>query len=136
LHVDITLIATVGLGAPFIVLAILLAGICAMGWHYGRAQTLLDRWAVRCGVKLVAAEYRWIARGPFWWRASRGQAVFRVEVIDGFGQYHRGWVRCGSWYLGLLSDTADAVWDVPKAPTGPRGFPVIVKPPPDHGGGH
>ena len=76
-----------------------------------RGDTILNRWAARYGVQIMKRNYAWFLKGPFFWTTSRGQAVFRVEVQDRAGNLRNGWVRCGGWWSGLLSDDAEVRWD-------------------------
>jgi hypothetical protein len=75
-----------------------------------RAGAILQRWAERNGLQLLDSEMRWFRRGPFFW-SGRGQVVYYVSVMDSRGQMHRGWVRCGSFWLGLWRDQAEVRWD-------------------------
>ena len=72
---------------------------------------MLDEWAARNGLQILERDYRALCQGPFVWRCSRGQAVYRVKVRDAEGQVRTGWVRCGGWELGLLSDQVEVSWD-------------------------
>ena len=54
--------------------------------------------------------YRNVFRGPYFWTSSKGQTVYRVTV-EVRGGVRTGWVRCGGWWLGLLSDQAEVRWD-------------------------
>src|SRR5262249_35973173 len=49
-------------------------------------------------------------RGPFFWTSSKGQTVYRVTV-EVKGAVRTGWVRCGSWWLGLRSEQVEVRWD-------------------------
>ena len=53
------------------------------------------------------------------WHYRRGA----VTVQDREGRVRSGYVRCGGFLFGLLSDRADVRWD-PDPPDRP-GFPVI-----------
>ena len=75
-----------------------------------RAQTLLRSWAEEHGYEVLEAEHRIFRKGPYIWSA-RGQVVYRVWVRDRGGVERLGWVRCGSWWAGLLSDKVEARWD-------------------------
>jgi len=100
-------------GAGFIALAaiIICVVIVSTTWHYSRAREILERWANRNSYKLVASEYRGFAKGPFFWTSSKGQAVYYVTVQDERGKIRKGWVRCGGWWSGLMSDEATAKWE-------------------------
>jgi hypothetical protein len=75
-----------------------------------RSQTLLKRWAQEHGYTFLHVEHRMFRKGPFVW-SSRGQSVYRVEVRDEQGLERKGWVRCGSWWAGVLGDQVEAKWD-------------------------
>jgi hypothetical protein len=49
--------------------------------------------------------------------SSNAQAVYRVKVRTRDGRLRRGWVRCGGWLSGVLSDQVDVRWDA-RAPEG------------------
>jgi hypothetical protein len=89
----------------------LVVGIAALGWHFSRARSMLERWASDNGYQILNKEYRNLFRGPFLWTTSKGQAVYHVRVRDRQGLEHTGWVRCGSWFLGLISDKIEVKWD-------------------------
>ncbi len=86
-------------------------GVLSLVWHFHRSQTLLERWARESGLRVVSREYRWFFKGPFFWTSSRGQTVYYVTVEDDAGRRRTGWVRCGGWFLGLLSDHVDVAWE-------------------------
>jgi hypothetical protein len=94
-----------------LILIVVLLVIAYIAWYYRRSRSLLDRWAERNGYRIVDSEYRYFFRGPFFWTSSKEQTVYRVTVADKAGNVWSGWVRCGGWWLGLLSDQAEARWD-------------------------
>lgn len=93
-------------------------------WHFRRSRALLRQWAARQGIRLIRCEYRWLARGPFSWTTSKGQAVYRIMAELPDGQTNRGWARVGGWLIGLLSSRVDVRWDQRQA-----GFPVVFPAP-------
>jgi len=81
-------------------------------WFYKRSETVLKGWAARNGYELLESKINWFNQGPFFWTSSKGQMVYYVRVLDRrTGQTRRGWVRCGSFWLGLMSDKAEVRWD-------------------------
>jgi hypothetical protein len=80
-------------------------------WRYRRSRQLLARWARQSRVELLRAERRLVSRGPFFWRSSDSQIVFRVTVRDRDGRVRHGFVRIGGWFLGVLSDQTAAEWE-------------------------
>jgi hypothetical protein len=85
--------------------------VFSIAWHFSRSRQLLEKWVVDNGYQLVHREYRSLRRGPFFWTTSRGQAVYYVVVRDALGKERSGWVRCGSWWLGLSSDKVEVAWE-------------------------
>ncbi len=85
--------------------------ILTITWHFSRSNSLLQQWARRNGLRIIQQEYRHFFRGPFFWTTSKGQTVYYVTVEDQQGNRRRGWVRCGGWFLGLLSDHVEARWE-------------------------
>jgi hypothetical protein len=80
-------------------------------WHFGRSSSLLHQWAEKNGFRIVRQEYRSFFKDPFFWTSSKGQTVYYVVVEDSAGTQRSGWVRCGGWWLGLLSDNVEVRWD-------------------------
>jgi hypothetical protein len=80
-------------------------------WHFGRSNSLLHQWAEKGGYRIIRQEYRTFFKGPFFWTSTRGQTVYYVEVEDYKGNRRSGWVRCGGWWFGLLSDNVEVRWD-------------------------
>ena len=76
-----------------------------------RADTILENWALRSGYRVVSRNYAWFFKGPFFWTSNRNQVVFRITAQDQSGNMRSGWVRCGSWWGGILSDDAEVRWD-------------------------
>ena len=97
---------------PEIVLVFVLLAILAPALyiHITRSKTLLKRWAKENGYEFTHVEHRMFRKGPFVF-SSRGQSVYRVEVRDEQGQVRKGWVRCGSWWAGVLGDQVEVRWD-------------------------
>ncbi len=97
---------------PWIMLPIFFIAVAAlMIWHFRKASSMLARWASENGYRILKKRYRWIFRGPFWWRLSDKMLVYRVTVKDAEGTVRRGWVRCGGGFMGLSNDQVAVVWD-------------------------
>jgi hypothetical protein len=75
-----------------------------------RARDLLEGWAEENGYEILESEHRFFRKGPYIW-SGRGQVVYRVWVRDSAGVERLGWVRCGSWFAGVLSDKVESRWD-------------------------
>lgn len=122
------------IGPGLLVVAVVAVGVAFLAWTFRRGDAMLDRWAAENNFRLLESEYRWFAKGPFFWRSSKGQTVYRIAVEDQAGEVHRGWARCGGWFLGLWTDQVDVRWDEQPPARQPPGFPVIL--PSDRSGGH
>jgi len=84
--------------------------VVMLKFHFSRARSILEQWAETNGYEILSSERRWFG-GTFWWRKSRNQEVYYVTIRTPEGQIRRGWVRCGGWFWGVLSDRADVEWD-------------------------
>ena len=99
-------------GAAILILPVLLLlAVAGLAWHFSRSRSLLEQWAMENGYELLHTEHRNLFRGPFFWTSSKGQTVYYVKVRDRNGATRSGWVRCGGWWLGLLSDKTEVRWE-------------------------
>jgi hypothetical protein len=85
--------------------------IFAIIWTHKRSAFLLRQWAEENDLRIVAQEERKFFRGPFLWNSSKGQMVYYVTVEEGDGNLKSGFVRLGSWALGIFSDQVAVKWD-------------------------
>jgi len=95
---------------PFVFLMVAFA-VGLFVWTFSRSRSLLEQWASSNGFEILRREYRNFRKGPFFWTSSKNQVVFYVTVRDRDGKLRSGWVRCGSWILGLLSDQTEVRWE-------------------------
>ena len=97
---------------PIILIGIVGVAIAAASWWWctSRARDLIDNWATQCGFRVVDSRYCWFWNGPFFLTTSKGQMVYYVTVEDRDGRVRRAWVRCGGWFLGMMSDRVDVEW--------------------------
>jgi acetamidase/formamidase len=93
--------------------------------QFGRGRSILEKWAAENGYVLISSERRSVWRGPFFITTARGQEVFRITVRDAAGEIRSGYLRVGSFMLGVISDQASVRWDA--EPARRPGFPVVVK---------
>ena len=100
-----------GGGDAALTILIIALAIGAVVWHYSRSRSLLEEWASENGYRILSSEHRHLVRGPFFWTTSKGQTVYRVSIEDREGRVRSGWVRCGSWMMGLWSDRVQVKWD-------------------------
>jgi hypothetical protein len=97
--------------ALFRIILVAVIVILTLVWHFSRSNALLHQWAKQNGYRIISQEYRNLFKGPFFWTSTKGQTVYYVVVEDDGGNERRGWVRCGGWWLGLLSDNVEVRWE-------------------------
>ncbi|WP_052573963.1 hypothetical protein [Haloferula sp. BvORR071] len=95
----------------FLIVGFICLAIVNMVWREKRGSELVYGWARENGYRLMRADRCLFSKGPFFWGTSKSQIVFRVVVQDTDGMQRSGWVRCGSWLGGLLSNKTEARWD-------------------------
>lgn len=84
-------------------------------WRHARADEILNRWAQVNRYQVLSSERCWF-KGPFF--ALNTQEVYYVKVRTRNGQERYGWVRCGGWIAGLLSEKTKVQWDPRNLCTG------------------
>ena len=100
-----------GIQIGFVFLIVALIAIASFALRISRSQTIIDRWAEANGFRVLNVEQRFLRTGPFFFRHNKGQTVYHVTVQDSEGRTRSGYVRCGGWFAGLLSDAARVEWD-------------------------
>ena len=85
--------------------------VASYAWHLSLWRSVLERWAEDNGFEILERKNRFFFRGPFSWTTARGQMVYRVRVRDSHGNERTGWVKCGGWFWGLMSDNPEVWWD-------------------------
>lgn len=78
-----------------------------------RSSKLLHTWAARNGYRIVQQQRRWLRKGPFLFRTSRAQTVYRITVANAAGRERTGWAKCGNWFFGLFINETQVQWDEP-----------------------
>jgi hypothetical protein len=104
--------AIYGVGLVLGVLAVLCVYVW---WWYARSDSLLRRWAEENGFQILDYKLRLLSTGPFSWTSINGQTVYQVHVRDVEGRERSGWLRCGSFWSGVLDDRSDVRWDSEQA---------------------
>ena len=79
--------------------------------RFAKASSILGNWAAQNGYRLIESERTTFFRGPFSFRTSKSQVVYRFVVEDSAGTRHAGYARVGGWFMGTLSDQVDIEWD-------------------------
>jgi hypothetical protein len=100
---------------PFFMIALVVVALfLCIRWHFARSAAILQNWADENGFEILEKSHRFIFKGPFFFRTTDKQVVYRVTVRDKSGNAYTGWVACGSWWFGLLSSKARVIWDEPQ----------------------
>jgi len=77
-----------------------------------QAKLTLETWLNNNGFQLTLVQRRFFRKGPYLWRSSSGQVIFRISIVDRQHQKKTGWVRCGSYFKGAaFSDAIDVIFD-------------------------
>jgi hypothetical protein len=93
-----------------ILLFLVVAGIGIWIWTIRKSKRMVEEWARQQGLQIVASEFRWWRRGPFFWKSSRNQTVLYATVRLPDGSVRAAFIRCGSWWLGVLQDRLEVKW--------------------------
>jgi hypothetical protein len=82
-------------------------------FYLTRTRMLLRSWANRNGCTIISSDYRYTSggRGPFDQYTSDSQDVLYLTIRDHEGRMRHVWMRCGSFWFGLLSTRIDVVWE-------------------------
>jgi hypothetical protein len=83
----------------------------SMAWRGTRSESMMAQWARTNGLTLLSEERCWFFKGPFFWTSGKGQMIYYVTVRDPSGRTRHAWVRCGGYFLGMLSDNMDVKWE-------------------------
>jgi hypothetical protein len=94
----------------FVILLVVLVAAGSFAWQFGRSRNIIEEWAAGQGLTLLGSEYRPLRMGPFFFRHGKNQTVYYVTVRDQLGRIRHAYVRCGGWFMGLLSDAVAVEW--------------------------
>jgi hypothetical protein len=92
-----------------LVLSVLLLALFSAYWADRKARAMITVWAGESGMRVLQLEQRWFRRGPFTWNSGKSQLVFHVTVLHE-GARRSAFIRCGGWFLGMLSEQMDVRW--------------------------
>lgn len=87
-----------------------IGGIALLSWSWDKSERMLREWAATNGYRVVDFERRWLRQGPFFVFSSKNQTVFYVTLADRESHVRHAYVRCGGWFLGMLSDQVNVEW--------------------------
>ncbi|MFC1716607.1 hypothetical protein ACFL6S_23265 [Candidatus Poribacteria bacterium] len=99
------------MGEYLAILSAIIIVVIVFTWVLSKARQILESWAAGNDYQIISSETRWLRRGPFLWTTSKNQVVYYVTVRTNDGTVRQGWVRCGSWWAGVLKDKAEVRWD-------------------------
>ncbi|SRR6266481_5077471 len=86
-----------------------------------RANSILRKWALENGFEVLRFERCFFTGGFGWFTTSRNQIVYSILVKDRWNEERSGWLRCGSYFGGVLfSNEAEAKWKVSPRDTSER----------------
>ena|ERR1035441_7407891 len=98
--------AIVGIGA------LLVAFFVAWDWYrISRSRAILREWAAWNGLEVLAFKRTFLFGGFSPFTTSKRQVIFWVRVRDGGGLERSGWVRCGSYWGGVVRSQAEVKWE-------------------------
>ena len=101
----------------FLAFVVVLGGAASFAavvvFYFAAYRSVLNTWARRNEYEILHSEVRHLLTGPFFLRTCNSQLVYRVTIRDKHGAIRKGWVRCGGFWLGFLSGSADVDWDRP-----------------------
>ncbi len=105
--------STIDLGLAFLGAFALTAGILVLyWWGESRAKALLHKCSQEHGFEILNSKELFFTSGPFGWGTSGRASVFRLRVRDRDGKERTVWVRCGSFFAGLIFDsTTEIEWE-------------------------
>jgi hypothetical protein len=83
-----------------------------------RAHQLLGRWARSERFRIVERRRRIFDTGPFTWIWLGHAMVYWVVLEDAERRQRTAWVKCGTFFGGLLSSNVEVAWDDTNRMTG------------------
>lgn len=93
------------------VLLVILIPIVILILMFLRSRQILDSWAAENGYNILSSDYRWLCRGPYSWTLLGKQWVYYVVVRASDDTVRRGYVKCGSFWWGVLVNKSEVEWD-------------------------
>jgi hypothetical protein len=93
-------------------LLVVIGGVVAyVTWCCSRSKSILRHWAEDSGFEIMDSRLQPLSNGAFDWISSNGQTIYHVRIRDREGRERSGWVRCGSFWSGVLSDKTEVKWE-------------------------
>lgn len=78
--------------------------------RFARARRLINEWAESENLQICRRIWQPWLTGPFLAAPFGSQLVYHLVVRDATGKERRCWVKCGDWWLGLLSSKFEVAW--------------------------
>ena len=77
-----------------------------------RSKVNLEIWLNNNQFRLIAIERRYLRRGPYLWKSSKAQVIFRIYLTNNEDEEKIAWVKCGSYFKGAaFSDDLEVIFD-------------------------
>jgi hypothetical protein len=74
------------------------------------AKGILAPWALANGYQFVSLKKKWFLLGPFRWHTGNA-VVFQGVVLTPDGEQRSGYIRVGTFFLGLWIDQVTVKWE-------------------------
>lgn len=81
-----------------------------LGLMFLRAKQVLETWAGDNGYIILSSDLRFLNRGPYSWTLLGKQWVFHVVVRTNNGATKTGYVKCGSFFWGVMVNKSEVEW--------------------------
>ena len=92
--------------------ALIVAAVIGLGVRRSRrSEQIVQEWAQKNNYRLLDSRNMFLSPGPFFWKKSKQQTVFRVLLRDKDGNMKNAWILCGSWWGRLTVDNIEVRWD-------------------------
>lgn len=80
-----------------------------------KCSPLIAMWATKEDMQVIDIAYPFIKHGPYLWRATKMQRVFRVTVQATNHSHHQiVWLRIGHMFWGLNKPKIDVEYEMQK----------------------
>ena len=77
-----------------------------------RSKVNLEIWLNNNKFRLISIERRYLRRGPYMWKSSKAQVIFRIYLTNNEDEEKIAWVKCGSYFKGAaFSDDLEVIFD-------------------------
>ena len=89
-------------------------------WSGPRSAKMVHKWASRNGLRIMKMKRRFLRVGPFSIFYAVSSPIYHVVVQTIEGEVRSGWIKCGSYSLGILADDVVVSWNCKQRQDAPR----------------